>query len=66
MTKEQRDDDEIDVEDLPQEGNSNARIYPPADEADAGERREEEDPQQAPSGDTSAVREGEEGAGQAE
>ena len=46
--------DEIDEKDLPQEGNSNARIYPPAEEA--GEKRDEEDPQQAPHGDAAAVR----------
>jgi hypothetical protein len=66
MSDEHRSDDSIDVEELPPAGNSNARIYPPADDEDAGRRRDEEDPQQAPSGDAAAVREGEEGAGQAE
>ena len=46
--------DEINEKELPPEGNSNARIYPPVEEA--GEKREEEDPQQAPHGDAAAVR----------
>jgi len=54
-----RTDDPIDVDDLPQEGNSNARIYQPADKDDARDAREEEDPQQPPTGDAGAIREGE-------
>jgi hypothetical protein len=45
--------DEINEKDLPPEGNSNARIYPPVEEAGKGR---EEDPQQAPHGDAAAVR----------
>jgi hypothetical protein len=48
--------DEIDEKELPKEGNSNARIYPPVEKAE--ERREEEDPQQASHGDAAAVRDG--------
>jgi hypothetical protein len=54
----ERTDDPIDVEELPKEGNSNARIYPPADKDDAGDAREEEDAQQPPTGDAGAIREG--------
>jgi hypothetical protein len=46
--------DEINEKELPPEGNSGARIYPPIEEA--GEKREEEDPQQATHGDAAAVR----------
>ena len=46
--------DEINEKELPEEGNSNARIYPPVEEA--GDKREDEDPQQAPHGDAAAVR----------
>ena len=46
--------EEINEKELPPEGTSNARIYPPVEEA--GEKREEEDPQQAPHGDAAAVR----------
>jgi hypothetical protein len=45
---------EINEKELPEAGNSNARIYPPAE--DAGEKRDEGDPQQAPHGDAAAVR----------
>jgi hypothetical protein len=48
--------DEIDEKELPEEGNSNARLYPPVEEAEAG--GEEEDAQQPASGDAAAVREG--------
>jgi hypothetical protein len=47
--------DEIDEKELPKEGNSNARIYPPVEKA---EERREEDPQQASHGDAAAVRDG--------
>jgi hypothetical protein len=46
--------DPIDEKDLPEEGNSEARLYPPVEEA--GEGREE-DPEEPPSGDASARRE---------
>jgi hypothetical protein len=46
--------DEIDPKDLPEEGNSNARIYPPADQAGPEDR--EEDPKQPESGDAAADR----------
>ena len=49
--------DEINEEELPQEGNSNARIYPPVEQAD-GSDNPEEDPQQADQGDAAAVRDG--------
>jgi len=39
--KSDRTDDPIRIEELPKEGNSNARIYPPADKDDAGDAREE-------------------------
>jgi hypothetical protein len=61
-----RTDDPIDVDELPQEGNSNARIYPPADKDGAGDAREEEDPQQPPTGDAAAIREGEDQEAQSE
>jgi hypothetical protein len=49
--------DEINEKDLPKEGNSNARIYPPIEKADqVGDR--EEDPQQPAQGDAAAVRDG--------
>jgi hypothetical protein len=47
--------EEINEKELPQEGNSNARLYPPADKDEEGQRQEE-DPQQAPHGDAAAVR----------
>jgi hypothetical protein len=47
--------EEIDEKELPEEGNSNARIYPPVEEAEAG--GQEEDVQQASHGDAAAVRE---------
>ena len=47
--------DEINEKELPEEGNSNARLYPPADKEDTGQ---EEDPQQAEHGDAAAVRDG--------
>jgi hypothetical protein len=46
--------EEINEKELPREGNSNARIYPPADKDT--DQRQEEDPQQAPHGDAAAVR----------
>jgi len=48
--------DEIDAKELPEEGNSNARIYPPVEHAT--EENSEDDPQQAEHGDAAAVREG--------
>lgn len=56
MTDE-RHDQSIDEEELPQAGNSNARLYPPVEEAPAGGG--EEDEQQATHGDAAAVRDGE-------
>ena len=47
--------EEIDETELPQEGNSKARIYPPIEETEAG--GQEEDAQQPASGDAAAVRE---------
>ena len=47
--------DEINEEALPEEGNSNARLYPPVEEA---EGNHEDDPQQAEHGDAAAVRDG--------
>jgi hypothetical protein len=46
--------DEINEKELPEEGNSNARIYPPVEEAGAGS--DENDEQQATHGDAAAVR----------
>jgi len=48
--------EEIDEQQLPKEGNSNARIYPPIEESEPAEQ--EDDAQQAPHGDAAAVREG--------
>ena len=48
--------EEIDEKELPEEGNSNARIYPPVEETSPGGG--EEDPHQAEHGDAAAVREG--------
>jgi hypothetical protein len=48
--------DEIDEKELPEEGNSNARLYPPVEQADAEEA--EQDPGQPASGDAAAEREG--------
>ena len=47
--------DEIDEKELPEEGNSNARIYPPIEKTKPGG---DEDPHQAEHGDAAAVREG--------
>jgi hypothetical protein len=55
MTDEQQDET-IDEKELPEAGNSDARIYPPVEEAGAG--AEEEDEQQATHGDAAAVRDG--------
>lgn len=55
MTDENREGP-INEEELPDEGNSNAKLYPPVEEADAG--GQEDDPQQPTSGDAAAVREG--------
>jgi hypothetical protein len=48
--------DEINEEELPQAGNSKARIYPPVEETKPG--APEDDPQQAGHGDAAAVRDG--------
>jgi hypothetical protein len=48
--------EEIDEKELPKEGNSNARIYPPV-EKDDGEQHED-DPMQPDQGDAAAVRDG--------
>ena len=50
--------EEIDEKDLPKEGNSNARLYPPVEETEPGGRDDDDDAQQAPHGDAAAVREG--------
>lgn len=47
--------EEIDEKELPEEGNSNARIYPPVEETEPGGG---EDPQQPEHGDAAAVRDG--------
>jgi hypothetical protein len=47
--------EEIDEKELPQEGNSNARLYPPVEETRPG--GQDEDAQQATHGDAAAVRE---------
>ena len=49
--------EEIDETELPEAGNSNARIYPPV-EKDEDAATREEDPQQPEQGDAAAVREG--------
>jgi hypothetical protein len=46
--------EEIDEKELPQEGNSNARLYPPVEEAGSGSN--DDDAQQATHGDAAAVR----------
>jgi hypothetical protein len=48
--------DEIDEKELPEEGNSNARLYPPVEET--GPEHGDDDLQQPDSGDAAAVREG--------
>jgi hypothetical protein len=48
--------EEIDEKELPQAGNSKARIYPPVEESQPG--GSEDDPQQAEHGDAAAVRDG--------
>jgi hypothetical protein len=53
MTDE-RTDDPIDEEELPRAGNSDARLYPPVEETEAG--GDEDDEQQATHGDAAAVR----------
>lgn len=50
-------DETIDEKELPQEGNSNARLYPPVEDAPQG-GNEQEDEQQPSFGDAAAVREG--------
>jgi hypothetical protein len=46
--------DEINEKELPKEGNSNARLYPPADETGPEDR--DDDPKQADHGDAAADR----------
>jgi hypothetical protein len=48
--------DEINEKELPKEGNSNARIYPPVEDTEPAGR--EDDPQQPAHGDAAAVRDG--------
>jgi hypothetical protein len=48
--------DEINEKELPEEGNSKGRLYPPVEKAE--ETRDEQDPQQATHGDAAAVRDG--------
>jgi hypothetical protein len=48
--------DEINEKELPKEGNSNARIYPPVEETEPG--GQEDDAQQPAYGDAAAAREG--------
>lgn len=54
MSDDERNDP-IDEKDLPEEGNSNARLYPPVEDAE----NPEDDPQQPQQGDAAAVRDGE-------
>lgn len=61
MSQEQQRD-RIDEKDLPPAGNSNARLYPPADQAEGGD----DDAQQADRGDGKAAREGEDQQAQQE
>ena len=49
--------DEIDEKELPKEGNSNARLYPPVEEAEPPQEGED-DPKQPSQGDAPAVRGG--------
>jgi hypothetical protein len=53
MTDE-RSDDPINEEELPNAGNSNAKLYPTVDDAQGDEPQEDE--QQATHGDAAAVR----------
>ena len=48
--------EEIDEKELPPEGNSNARIYPPVEKADEADH--DDDPMQPDQGDAAAVRDG--------
>jgi hypothetical protein len=48
--------EEINEKDLPEAGNSDARLYPPVEKADDEAR--EGDPQQPETGDAAAVRDG--------
>ena len=51
--------DEIDEQELPKAGNSNARLYPPADkDEDVADREEDRDAMQPSQGDAAAVRDG--------
>ena len=47
--------DEINESELPDAGNSDAKLYPPVEEA---EGPQDDDPQQAEHGDAAAVRDG--------
>jgi len=55
MTDEERDDT-IDEEELPQAGNSNAKLYPKVEDAQGDQPQDDE--QQATHGDAAAVRDG--------
>ena len=55
MTEERQDKDPIDEEELPNAGNSNAKIYPRIEDAQGDEPQEDE--QQATHGDAAAVTE---------
>ena len=48
--------EEINEEELPNAGNSDAKLYPPVEEAESAP--DDDDPQQAEHGDAAAVREG--------
>ena len=50
-------DETIDENELPEAGNSNARLYPPVEDAPQG-GNEQEDEQQPSTGDAAAVRDG--------
>ena len=54
MNDETRDDEVIDEEDLPQAGNSNAKLYPKVEDAQGDQPQADE--QQATHGDAAAVR----------
>jgi hypothetical protein len=69
--RDERNDDRraqspIDEDALPQAGNSDARLYPPADEAGESEGAGDDAPGQAEHGDAAAVREGEDQQGRQE
>ena len=59
MSDEPRSDDPIDEEELPNAGNSKAKLYPTVEDAQGDEPQEDE--QQATHGDAAAVRDDEPG-----